>query len=280
MEHSLELPIPPELAVDVEPIPADLLERWTNYVIETASDAGLDPEAIAATLTTDEAYVPEVIRRFVVDDDSKAEWAMRHVAAVVEDRGRLQSQAEEWSERIAQWFAQRDQPLATREAFFRSHLEQYALAVREASGGKTKSVTLPSGRVATTATGPKIVVESELELLSWVRENLEPDQVAVVIKTTEKVLVSELREAVVLVELPSKIVLSPCACLAAPPVEFVTVEEVAAWSPATAVTCPSCGGEALVGQWVETYLAVRDEAGRPVPGADVAPGSISARVQA
>ncbi len=285
MEPSLALPIPPDLALVAEPIPEDLLERWTNYVIETAADAGVDPESLADTLRHDEVYVPEAITRFAVDDDGKAEWAMRHVARIVEERAGLAAQAEEWIDRITGWFEQRSKPLATREAFFRAHLERYALAVREASGGKTKSVTLPSGRIQTTSTKPKIVVEDETELLAWVRDNLEPDQVSVVIKTTEKVLVSELRDAVVLVELPSRVVCSPCGCVDAPKVRgvyvnFDTVADVAAWTAGSAVECPSCGNEALVGQWVETYLAVRDEAGRPVPGADVAAGSISANVKA
>lgn len=280
MEPSLVIPIPPDLAIDEEPIPADLLERWTHYVIETAGESGVDPETLVDILQHDETYVPEIVRRFIVDDDGKAEWAMRHVARIVEERAGLAAQAQEWIDRITGWFEQRSRPLATREAFFRAHLERYALAIREASGGKTKSITLPSGRIQTTATGPKIVVEDEAELLSWVRENLEPDQIKQVVKVTEKVLVSELRDEVSLVELPSNVVVSPCGHTGRPPVEFVTVGEVAEWTVGSVVKCPGCGEEAMVGQWIETYLAVRDEAGRPVPGANVSDGSVSATVKA
>lgn len=285
------MPIPPELAVDDEPVPGWLLEQWANHVLTEADDAGMDLADMADTMLTADDDTADEVQRWQITDDGAAEWAMRHLAVLNTERGQLSAQADEWVRRIRFWFDQAVRPIDVRAVFFTRHLERYALR-RRAEDPKAKTLNLPSGRVATRLTSPAVAVYDEERLIAWCKENLEPDETATVIRVTEKVLVAELRHHVVLVEVPAKVVVSPCGCITPPihppdsatgmeaPVEFVTAAEVVAWSVGTEVRCPSCADYGLVAQWAETYHVVRDAAGRPVPGADVRPGDVRATVQA
>lgn len=286
------MPIPAELALDQEPFHQAVLDQWAAYVAADAEDAALDAGALARdVLDTVRDGDGDELGRWQITDDGAAEWAMRHVVALNVERSQLAAQADEWVRRIRLWFDQAARPIDAKIGFFTSHLERYALR-RRAEDPKVKTIALPSGRVATRASSPTVAVYDEEQLLAWCKENLEPDEAATVIRTTEKVLVAELRHHVVLVEVPTSVVVSPCGCITRPihppdpatgmesPVEWQTAGELAAWTVGTEVRCPGCGDFGLVAQWADTEHVVRDGAGRPVPGADVRPGETKATVTA
>lgn len=207
-----------------------------------------------------------------------AEWAMAKVADLDAAQAKIDDQLEQWTVRYRAWHADAATDIAAHRRFFVAHLEAHAIAEREASGGKTKTVTLPSGKIATTHHKPKVSITDEATLIAWAEDNLEPEQVDAIVKTSKRALVSELKPVTQIIEVIDdlRIVSAPCGC--------VTEEWPAADgffpSHGDAISCPSCGEEALVGQWEVTasHPEVWDDAGRPVPGAVVEAGRITAKV--
>lgn len=264
---ALEVPLPAELA-DQDGIPEELLD-YILARIEQGTESL--PEAQA------HAYEPAAAR-WTVDGLGSAEWAMRNVARVDAEAVLVAEQARAWQERIDAWRIAAERRLRTRREFFVHHLTAYALAERERSDGKVKSIKLPSGTIRTSSAKAKPTVVSEQDVIAWARENLEPDEVAAVVKVTEKALVSELRKAVELVEVVDhlRVVCSPCGCIVDP---WPTVAGIVP-GHGDGVTCPSCESEALIGRWevVASHSEVRDRAGRPVPGVGVEPAHVEATV--
>lgn len=298
MAHTEALPIPPELAVPDEPIPADVLDRWADAVARAFPDAtagelpGLVADAGSTVAVFDALDTEEADRfnRWQITDTGGAEWAMRHVAVTEAEIAALRLQAEEWTRRIGVWFDTATRPLEARHAFFAGHLERYALA-RRAEDPKAKTLTLPSGQVRTRTTSAAAIVQDEAELVAWVKDNL-PDVADTVVKTVESVRLTELRRHLVVVEVPVSVVLAPCGCVVTPVhpdgdeatagtlVRFDTPDELAAWTVGTAAWCPDCGEDRLVARWRDTDYVVRSADGRPVPGTDVTYPTVRATVNA
>lgn len=242
------LPIPAELAVDDEPFTLDELD-------ESLAD------------TTDEVADLRP-RRWRVEDDGAAEWAMRHLAVVEQDAADVETQATAWVERIAEWQARATRPLQTRAAFFRAHLEDYALRRREADP-RAKSLTLPSGVVRTRVRGGDVVVADETALIAWAHEHLGSHDDGLVVKVVESVRVSELRKLVTVVEVPDSVTMS-CGC------SITTTDPVALGA---GVICPSCGDTAQVVKWHDVRAVVM-HGDVPVPGVAIADATVAATVTA
>lgn len=155
MALPMEDPIPPELALDAEP----LSERELDAV-----DQG--------------EHAPDSVLRWQITDDGAAEWAMRKLADVQSQVAELEARRDGWMAKIAAWFDQATKPLSSRAEFFGAHLESYALRRREEDGIKT--VRLPSGSVSTRQPGPRVVVRDEAAFRAWALAH--PDSPAVRIK--------------------------------------------------------------------------------------------------
>ena len=155
MALPMEDPIPPELALDAEPLSEPELD---------AVDQG--------------EHAPDSVLRWQITDDGAAEWAMRKLADVQSKVTELQSRRDGWTAKIAAWFDQAAKPLSTRAEFFTAHLESYALRRREEDG--TKTLRLPSGIVSTRQPGPRVVVRDEAAFRAWALAH--PDSPAVRIK--------------------------------------------------------------------------------------------------
>lgn len=172
-------PLPPELALDAAPLTDFDLERVTQAVMTACEDRAMTPGEIIDSLLFAEVgpaaqhLLPEAARRWRCTDPGAAEWAMRQVAAIDVEATELAAQRDDWSARIGAWFASAARPLAARRAFFAAHLEAYALAER-ARDENRKTVSVPSGKVRTTGTGPKAIVADEAAVIAWARENLLP----------------------------------------------------------------------------------------------------------
>lgn len=287
-----EVPLPPQLADP--PVPDAVLERLWEAIAELADEAALDVEAVArdmverTSLSLDDPP-GEARSRWQVDNDGGAEWAMRHVVEADDALRQLRWQADDWMARIEAWFAHRAKPLVARREFFAGHLERYALAVREQTNGKTKTVTLPSGKVTTTGSSAKATVADEAAVVAWADENLEPDQIAEVAPSSRRVLVSQLRQVVTVVEVPDRLrVTSACGCIVEvaddEPITVHTDDPRGPGDPMLTVgtvwTCTSCQAETLIGQVevIDSHYVVRDEAGRDVPGTWVEPAITTAKV--
>lgn len=190
------VPMPPELA-EPEPGANRWLQRTVDYAVVQAYRANLDPDAMGAELAQaaaageadDEAELPEPARRWTITDDGAAEWAMRHVAVADEELLRLRAQADEWAQRIQQWYVRASEaPLATK-GFMEAHLERYALE-RRAADPKAKTLHLPAGRVQTTYRQARVEVADPDAVVAWA----EAAGYAAVLRVKKEPRVSALRE--------------------------------------------------------------------------------------
>lgn len=136
----------------------------------------------------------EQVDRWVIGNDDEAEWAMRKLASAQARLAAAERKAEVWRSQIDAWLA--DVTAADRSSveFFRDRLERYAVANRAATG--EASLRLPSGTVTTRKVAARIAVEdpTAVGLLGWVHATIDADQVADVVKVTERVRVRALAD--------------------------------------------------------------------------------------
>lgn len=151
-------------------------ERWDLLPPELA----LDEEPFdVAVLGEDE--LPEQVRAWTITDDDSADWAMRRLAQYEREMAELEERATAWAAKIETWFEQASRRPWSSADFFRAHLQAYALRRRFETDGRVKTVTLPSGRIATRpGSGPKVRVGDPEAFKAWALEN--PDHPAVRIK--------------------------------------------------------------------------------------------------
>lgn len=253
-----DIPLPAELATTGDEPDDELLDRWFEH----------QASAHGTTLDDDERYVPDAVARFVIDDDGKAEWALRKLAQIRATKAEHAERRDEWVARITAWFDKATAKLDEGEAWFTGLLTEYVTATREASGGKTKTITLPSGTLGTKIVNPAVQIDDKETVLAWAQENA-PEFV----KTVHSIGVRDLREVASVVEVPDVVLLS-CG------------HEVFAWmldrtGLADGVTCPECEQDALVGKWVKvSYKAVKADTGEVVPGASVSEASLTVQIEA
>lgn len=110
----------------------------------------------------------------------------RSLRAVELRRREIQAAADAEIDRIREWAARADRPLATRAEYLEMLLQQFALAERAA--GRGKSLTTPYARVATREVAGRWVVSGEA--LEWAEVH-RPD----LVKVTRSLPVSEVRGA-------------------------------------------------------------------------------------
>lgn len=121
---------------------------------------------------------------FVIDDDAKADWAMRKLASIRRKQADNKAIYDREVQRVAEWLEKVNTALERDAEWFESNLKPYALTER--SNGR-KSLILPHGTVKTTAGRPKIEIENEIEFLAWA-EKSEPELIRVKKEIDKKVL--------------------------------------------------------------------------------------------
>lgn len=267
--------LPPELG-GPEPLSAADVEALVTF-------AANDPDAGPVALPSEEA------RRWRIEDDGAAEWAMRRLAMAEEDLARIAAQADEWRKPIDEWQDHQARRPNSAAAFFRAHLEGYALRVQDASGGDIKTVALPSGKVGTRENPARMAVDDPTVLLEWAKEHA-PQAVA------ERVPLTALKEVAAVAEVVTlaKVTLSPCGCIVAwsrsngpkfralAPVSLSDAVR-GPWLPglpglADGVECPECASEALTGR-IDVEATVNEPLtaeGVRVPGVYVEPATVTA----
>lgn len=173
-----DLPIPPELACDNEPLTDDQLDEYVAERLTILEDP-------------DSAGVPH---RWTITDDGAAEWALRRIAVIDAERADLNEKATAWRDRIQAWFDHATTPLDQRRDFFVFHLERYAYEQREATGRKT--LTFPSGKVASRESKPAAIVVDEAAVIAWANANLPGELLESVVRTVVSVSLTGLRDVV------------------------------------------------------------------------------------
>lgn len=209
--------LPPELAVDEEPFDVAALTHYEQ--------------------------LPESLRAWTITDAGSADWAMRHLAQAEAELAALAERATVWAVKIEAWFDTASSNPRRSADFFRAHLEAYALAQREESGGKVKTITLPSGKIATRpGSGPKVRVGDPEAFKAWALAN--PDHPAVRIKAELDAREAQARLAIV-PNMDSSIDAEGNITLGGPPVVVDQTGEELEWarveppSPPSATVTPS-----------------------------------------
>lgn len=180
-------PMPPSLAADT-PDAEPELEALFDSAVADALDTGAKVETALDLLASSEDAP-----RWRVTDLGSAEWAMRHVASADRRIAELEAQREDWTSRISAWFDQASSKERARRAFFSAHLEAFARSERATGGAKT--VTLPSGTVATRESPAVAEIVEESDVLAWADKAGWADEVSV-----RKVSVSGFRSVTEVVE--------------------------------------------------------------------------------
>ena len=121
---------------------------------------------------------------FVVDDDSKADWAMRKLASIRRKQSENKAIFDRELQRVSEWLEKVNTALERDAEWFEANLRPYALLQR--SEGR-KSVVLPHGTIKTTAGRPKFEIEDEAKFLAWAETN-QPDLVRVKKEVDKKAL--------------------------------------------------------------------------------------------
>lgn len=235
---------------------------------------GSDVEEWVGDLATAEDSLPERAQAWRIDGTGSAAWAMAHVARAEAALDDLTAQAVEWYGRIDAWLVHESAPHRRTKEFFEGQLQRYALDRREADP-KARTLTLPDGKVSTTAKGAKVIVTDEDAVLAWARINA-PE--AVKKKEVTTLGLTELRAYVKAHKITTLAwVTNSCGCkVSVRDDEGLDLPEVGT----LVESCSECGAEALIGR-IEPlafrWLATTED-GAHVPGVDVEPDSVTAKV--
>ena len=127
---------------------------------------------------------------FRVDDDQKADWALRKLAVIRRKQAENQSIFDAELARIKEWLSKVNTALERDSAYFEAVLTPYALQQR--SEGR-KTVTLPHGTLKTTAGQSHIEFKDESKFIEWAKVN-DPALLRIktdVDKSALKVLITE-----------------------------------------------------------------------------------------
>jgi hypothetical protein len=127
---------------------------------------------------------------FVVDDDQKADWAIRKLAVIRRKQAENKAIYDAEVIRITEWLSTVNTALDRDALYFEAVLTPYALLQR--SEGR-KTVTLPHGSLKTTAGQPRIEFNDESKFIEWAKVN-DPTLLRIktdVDKSALKVLISE-----------------------------------------------------------------------------------------
>ena len=105
---------------------------------------------------------------FRVDDDQKADWALRKLAVIRRKQAENQAIHDAEVARISEWLSTVNTALDRDSAYFEAVLTPYAL--QERLNGR-KTLVLPHGGIKTTAGQSKVEIESDEGFIEWATKN-------------------------------------------------------------------------------------------------------------
>lgn len=158
---------------------------------------------------------------FVVDDDEKAEWAVRKLSRIRRKQAQNKAIYEAELERISEWLKTVNESLERDALYFEAVLTPYAL--QERSNGR-KSLVLPHGTVKTTAGRAKIEFESEDGFVDWAKTN-DPNLLRVKHEINKKVLNDLITEDLKVISTQGEIIPNVRVIAPVPSVSFALGEE-------------------------------------------------------
>lgn len=139
--------------------------------------------------TVDSAAEESAPRRFRIEDDSAAAWALRKLRRAEHARERNIQIAEQEVERIDAWLVEANASHQRDAKYFRAILTDYALRCRQNPDDGRKTISLPAGQVATRTGSAQWKVEPET-FLPWAKQN-RPD----LIRVSEQPILAAIKES-------------------------------------------------------------------------------------
>ena len=121
---------------------------------------------------------------FKVDDDSKADWAMRKLESIRRKQSDNKVIFDREVLRVAEWLDKVNTDLERDAEWFESNLRPYALTERLKD---RKSIVLPHGTIKTVAGRVKFDIEDESKFIQWAEVNA-PDLVRIKKEIDKKAL--------------------------------------------------------------------------------------------
>ena len=141
--------------------------------------------ALEVTPIDDFEIIEEPAREpFKVDDDSKADWAMRKLASIRRKQAENKDIFDREVKRVMEWLEKVNTALERDAEWFESNLRPYALQERSKD---RKSIVLPHGTIKTVAGWVKFDIEDESKLIEWAEKNA-PELVRVKKEVDKKAL--------------------------------------------------------------------------------------------
>ena len=157
---------------------------------------------------------------FVVDDDGKADWAMRKLASIRRKQADNKAIFDREVQRVTEWLEKVNTALERDAEWFEANLKPYALLQR--SEGR-KSVVLPHGTIKTTAGRVKFDIEDEAKFIAWAEAN-QPDLVRIKKEIDKKALGALTQDADKVISTQGEIVPAVKVLPAETSVSFVIAE--------------------------------------------------------
>ena len=105
---------------------------------------------------------------FVVDNDSKADWAMRKLAYIRRKQSDNQAIFDREVQRVTEWLQKVNTALERDAEWFEANLRPYALQERSKD---RKSIVLPHGTIKTISGRVKFDIEDETKFIEWAEKN-------------------------------------------------------------------------------------------------------------
>lgn len=121
---------------------------------------------------------------FIIDDDSKADWAMRKLASIRRKQNENQAIFDREVKRVMEWLQKVNTALEKDAEWFESNLRPYALKERYKD---RKSIVLPHGTIKTVAGRVRFDIEDESKFIEWAEKNA-PELVRVKKEVDKKAL--------------------------------------------------------------------------------------------
>lgn len=119
----------------------------------------------------EDALAPEPAERFIVDDDSKASWAMLKLARAQAELADVSRQAVQYRALIDEWLESVKGPLEQAESFMHGLLVEYLRRLRAADDGpedrKPKSHKLPTGTILSRAGSTTVEFPNQSAFVTW-----------------------------------------------------------------------------------------------------------------
>lgn len=151
--------------------------------LENTYDVDVEEQMHIAEQTVVQGMDLDGERRFVVDDEDKAEWGLRKLERIQAEFDEVKRQRDEQLARIEKWFEERANGILRQQSFFEGLLNEYHRNELRRDPDR-KTIKLPSGRLSSRRGQPRWNIDEE-SFMPWAEED--PERAELFIRITKVV---------------------------------------------------------------------------------------------